>query len=213
MKIRIFFIAAVALLCQWTVASGQITAESAFTTSPRHVFPMLSENAKLDMVDYFHSTVNKGAQNTFGGKSVITSLSADNMTVAMTEASNYQLALLPAGNDTLIVVITTVATPAPDSKMSIYSSDWKRNMTQNAFRKPVFREWLNDEGLKNQDEVEASVPFLLISYSFDPVERVLTLTNNTRSFLSHEIYEMVAPYLIDTISYKFDGKKFSKIKK
>lgn len=140
----------------------------------------------------------------------MTAVTPETMHIAMTEASTYQLSVIPASSDTLIALIITVSTPAPDSKMTVYTSDWKRNVTAEVFRKPLFRDWLNDAGRKNNDEVEALVPFLLIGYSYDPATMTLTLTNNTRQFLAREIYEMVEPYLLSELTYRFDGKKFSR---
>ena len=54
------------------------------------------------------------------------------------------------------------------------------------------------------------VPFLLISYSYNPATLTLTLTNNTRSFLSEDVYSIVEPYLKTEILYKWNGKKFAR---
>lgn len=193
-------------------AQAQLTATGAFTKAPRQVFPMLDKNARLDMVDYFNSGMTTPSTNALKGKSRITAIATLSMTISMTEASDYQLALLPAGSDTIIAVITTVATPAPDSKMALYSKDWTANVTAKLFNKPLLRDWLTSEGRKNSDDVESLVPFLLISYSYDPATTTLTLTNNTGSFLSEEIYETVRPYLLSSLSYRWDGKKFAPVK-
>lgn len=193
-------------------AQAQLTATGAFTKAPRQVFPMLDNNARLDMVDYFNSGMTTPSTNALKGKSRITALAPLSMTISMTEASDYQLALLPAGSDTIIAVITTVATPAPDSKMALYSKDWTANVTAKTFNKPLLRDWLTADGRKNSDDVESLVPFLLISYSYDPGTAILTLTNNTGSFLSEEIYETVRPYLFSELTYRWDGKKFAPVK-
>ncbi len=210
MKLRVSLLLLSAFMLTAVAATAGISAESAFKSAPRHVFPMLDETTRLDMVDYFHSVNNKGAHNAFGGTSSVTAVTPETMHIAMTEASTYQLSVIPASSDTLIALIITVSTPAPDSKMTVYTSDWKRNVTADVFRKPLFRDWLNDAGRKNNDEVEALVPFLLIGYSYDPATMTLTLTNNTRQFLAREIYEMVEPYLLSELTYRFDGKKFSR---
>lgn len=40
-------------------------------------------------------------------------------------------------------------------------------MTASAFTRPTLDQWLTDKGRDNKVEVEAFVPFLLISYSYD----------------------------------------------
>lgn len=205
-------VTAAAALAVAPCAQAQLTAAGAFTKAPRQVFPMLDNNARLDMVDYFNSGMTTPSTNALKGKSRITALAPLSMTISMTEASDYQLALLPAGSDTIIAVITTVATPAPDSKMALYTKDWTANVTAKRFNKPLLRDWLTPEGRNNSDDVESLVPFLLISYSYDPDTATLTLTNNTGSFLSEEIYETVQPYLLSSLSYRWDGKKFAPVK-
>ncbi len=54
------------------------------------------------------------------------------------------------------------------------------------------------------------MPFLLISYSYDPSTQLLTLTNNTRRFLTDDVYDMVSADLLTALTYRWDGKKFVK---
>ena len=56
------------------------------------------------------------------------------------------------------------------------------------------------------------MPFLLISYDYDPATRTLTMTNNTGTFLSEEVYEIVKPYLLENLRYRWNGKKFEAVK-
>lgn len=190
----------------------QLTATDVFKSAPARIFPLLENNTRLDMLDYFNSNMPNNTQNRLNGKSNITALSDDAITIKLSEASSCQLALLPAGNSQVIAVITTVATPAPDSKLTVYSGDWTQNLTAPAFRKPALRDWLTDEGRKHQSDVEMTVPFLLIEYSLDPSSGLLTLTNNTHRFLSEEVYEMVEPYLLKSIQYRWNGKRFDPVK-
>ncbi len=177
------------------------------------MFPLLDRNARLDMIDYFENGMTNTTANAMQGQSAVTAISPLSLSVKMTDSSSYELDLLPtAKGDTLVMLISTVATPAPDSKISIRSSDWRTDMTASAFTRPTLDQWLTDKGRDNKGEVEAFVPFPLISYSYDPSSAVLKLTNNTRQFLSSDIYETVAPYLLGEKSYRWNGKKFTPLK-
>ena len=188
--------------------SAPTTAAKAFSSAPRQVMPMLDTNTRLDMIDYFNSGMSTPSANNLNGSSVITALSPESVSIKLTDASRCQIAILPAAGDSVIAVITTVATPAPDSKMTLYTGDWSKNITAKSFSKPVLKDWLTPEGRKNIDEVESLVPFLLISYEYNPDNRTLTLTNNTAQFLSDDIYTIVSPFLLPAITYRWDGKKF-----
>lgn len=203
-------IVAAAFIFAGCVAShAQLTAQQAFVDAPRTVFPLLDRDAKLDMVDYYNSGLATPTKNVMDGKSLITSMAPMKLNVTMTDASCYEVDLLPtADGDTLIALIGTVATPAPDSQMTIYAKDWRSNVTQNYFTKPVLADWLTAEGKSRSGEVEGLVPFLLIGYTYDPGSKTFTLTNNTRRFLSADVYEIVEPCLKQSMTYSWNGKKF-----
>lgn len=189
-------------------AAAQLTAAGAFADAPASVFPLVERSARLDMIDYFNHGMDTPTPNVYSGQARITSLTPERLTMEMTEASSYEIDLLPAASDTLIAVISTVASPQPDSRIAVYSRDWKNNLTTTTFSRPTLESWLTDAGKKSRGEVEALVPFLLISYAYDPANRTLTLTNNTKAFLSADVYEIVAPYLKPALTYSWTGKRF-----
>lgn len=199
---------AAAMLLNLTSAYAQLTASKAFVEAPRNVMPLLDRNARLDMLDYFNSGLSTKTANKLNGASAITAASPMQIAVQLTDASTCHFAMLPAQSDTLVAVISTVSTPAPDSKMTVYSSDYSRDLTPSVLAKPTLKEWLTDTSMLST--VESMVPFLLISYSYDPGSGLLTLTNNTKQFLSEDVYAIVEPYLKKSISYKWTGKKFAK---
>lgn len=190
--------------------SAQLTAAKVFADAPQSLFPLIDRNTRLDMIDYFNSGMETPSANNLGGKSRITAMTPQSIDIEMTDASTYGIALLPAGSDTLVAVINTVATPAPDSRLSIYSRDCQTNLTSRTFKRPGLADWLTDEGRKNSSEVEALVPFLLISYAYDPATSTLTMTNNTGQFLSADVYELVEDYLLPSLTYRWNGKKFER---
>lgn len=209
--IRRIVVSAVSITATVVSISAQITASQAFVDAPQEIFPLLDKNTRLDMVDYFNNGMATQSSNKINGRSRITALTPQSLSVEMSAASDYQLALLPLGNDTLKAVITTVKTPAPDSRVDFFDSNWDRKPDGAYFVKPKMDDWLTDAGRKNAADVSAFVPFLLISYIYDPATGLLTLTNNTKDFLSADIYEIVGPYLEPYLTYKWNGKKFVKV--
>lgn len=190
--------------------SAQYSASDAFVNAPRKVLPLLDRNARLDMLDYFNSGLATKTSNKLNGQSAVTAVSPLQVSVQMTDASTCDIAVLPASGDSLVAVISTLATPAPDSKMTVYTSDYSKDVTGSVFSRPVLKDWLADKSALAT--VEGLVPFLLISYSYAPESGVLTLTNNTKLFLSEDVYSIVEPYLIPQLVYKWNGKRFEKQK-
>ncbi|MCM1483015.1 MAG: DUF3256 family protein [Muribaculaceae bacterium] len=190
-----------------------LTPRDAFLDAPSKIIPLLNHNTRLDMLDYFNSGMATSSTNIMQGQSRIVSSDDASMKVKLTEASEIDIAIIPAAaGDTLVALISTVATPAPDSKLSVYSADWTRDVTPAVFTRPLLKDWLTADGRKNTGDVESLVPFLLISYVYEPASGTLTLTNNTEQFMSPDVYSIVEAYLLPKLVYKWDGRKFARQK-
>lgn len=192
-------------------AYAQLNATNAFASAPQSVFPLLDKNARLDMIDYFASGSDTPSRNKLDGSSRISELNDYSVKIKMTDASDYQLAILPAGSDSLIAVISTVATPAHDSHISFYDRTWKK-LPDTYFTAPAISDWLNADGKKSPDMVTSMVPFMLAEYVYNPETKSLTLTNNLNEFMSEDTESMISPYLLPSLEYKWDGKRFNKVK-
>ncbi|MCM1504852.1 MAG: DUF3256 family protein [Muribaculum sp.] len=209
--IRKYLIPALICVLSSFPAYAQLTAENAFASAPQAIFPLLDKNTRLDMIDYYLSGSDTPSKNRLDGKSRISAMTGDDIKIAMTDASTYQLAILPAGTDSIIAVITTVATPAHDSHIAFYDRSWKK-LPDTYFTAPTMSDWLNDEGKKSPDTVTVMVPFMLTEYVYDPESKTLSLINNLKEFMSVDTESMVSPYLLPSLVYVWDGKKFEKSK-
>lgn len=202
---------AVSMTAVFPVNAAQPVAE-AFKTAPSGLLPLLAKNTRLDMIDYFNSGMDTPSKNELGGNSRIESMTDESIILTVSSASKAQLATLPYGNETLVAFISTVETPASDSKMSVFTFDWSQDLTEKTFKEPEIKDWLTDEGKKKDSEVEAMMPFMLVAYSYDPATKILTLTNNSASFISDDVYKIVSPYIKKQLTYRWNGKKFEPLK-
>ena len=209
-KLKLLLIAAVMIAVGVPPVMARLTASEAFVNAPSVVFPLLERNTRLDMIDYFNSGSSTPSNNSMQGASRVTALNDNEMKIEMTDASDYQIVILPAGADSVIAVIQTVATPAHDSHLTVYSVGWEK--LADAFTPPSMDDWMTDAGRKNKDMVASMVPFVLARYELDPATGVLTVTNNLSEFMSPDVYQMVASYLRDSISYRWDGKRMVPVK-
>lgn len=191
-------------------ASAQLTASGAFTSAPADVFPLLDKNTRMDMLDYFNSGLKTPSANRMDGRSAITELTPASLSVKLSESSSAQLALLTAGKDTVIAVVSTVAAPGLDSSVKFYDTSWKQLEGSKYFTPPTWREWVTRG--HDASEVTAYAPFMLASYYIDPANGTLTATNNLSTFLDEDIYSMVAPALNQSLTYRWNGKAFAPVK-
>lgn len=183
-------------------------AAEAFAQAPASVFPLLDRNTRLDMIDYYRSGLATPSLNGLDGHSAITELTPASLSVKLTDSSSAQVALLKAGGDSIIAVISTVATPGLDSTISFYTIEWKPLPASRYFAKPGWKEWLNPGG--DLSTVTAMAPFMLASYFYDPAAMTLTLTNNLGKFLDEDAYSIVSPELQGTLVYAWTGGKFAR---
>ena len=149
-------------------AMAQLTAADAFTSAPQNIFPLLDRNTRLDMVDYVKSGLSTPSQNSLQGRSAITEISPESLTVKMSDSSAAQIAVLKGQKGDVIALISTVATPGLDSSIRFFDSSWKPLDGAAFFTKPGWKEWLTDAGRDNKEEVTMQVPFMLASYRIDP---------------------------------------------
>lgn len=209
-KIIFFVLSVVTALSP--IASDARSAADFFVDAPQGVFPLLDRNTRLDMVDYFNSHLDTPSANMLDGKSRIADLSPLSVAIEMSAASDYQLFLLESRNDTIIGVITTIKAPAADSRIDFYNKQWERLDASTYFAKPSLDDWLTPDGKKNKADVQAFVPFALISYTYSPSANNLTLTNNTKQFFSPDIYEIVGGFLLPEKVYEWNGRNFKLVK-
>ncbi len=188
---------------------AQTSAADLFSSAPQNVFPLLDQNTRLDMVDYYKNGMSTPSQNSLDGRSLITEMTPASLTVKMTDSSAMQIMELKGSKGTVVALISTVATPGLDSNIKFFDSDWKPLPTESYFVKPGWKEWLTDSGRQNQDEVTMQVPFMLASYRIDPESGTLTLTNNLSHFLDKALYDDLSSYLRPQLVYLWNGKNYT----
>lgn len=202
----------ISLMMSMLSAMAQVTASEAFTSAPQGIFPLLDRNTRLDMVDYFKNGMSNPSQNALDGRSSITEMTPESLTVKMTDSSSAQLVVLDGSKGKVIALISTVATPGLDSNIKFYDEQWRQLNAKDFFTKPGWKEWLTSEGNENADEVTMQVPFMLSSYRIDPSTSRLTLTNNLSRFLDKDLYESLSSYLRPSLAYDWNGKRFTPVK-
>lgn len=197
-------LSASALCC----AAQTPTAADIFAAAPQTIFPLLDHTTRLEMIEYFKAAPSTPSKNIFDGSSTITDMTPQSLTVKLTDSSQAQIALLPDGNDTIIILITTLATPGLDSTVAFYTTDWQPLPATKYHKPPTLNDWLvssSDEGLVN-----AIVPFMLASAQFDPAAATLTYTCRLADYLGNDTFSTISSSLHPTITYTWTGKKFTK---
>ena len=150
--------------------------------------------------------------NVFKGDCRIVSATPSQMTVSTTDASECELSLLPMAGDTIIMVVTTLQTPTPDSSMKFYTyPDW-RPIEKGLFIVPGLDDWTAEGSTVRREDLENAVPFILARISYDTQARKLTLENNVGDYLPREANELAKGALKERLVYQWNGHKMVKVK-
>ena len=124
----------VILFCGMTVmCHAQIKISDLFREMPDSLLPVLSENNRLDMIDFMASGMKAEVSNRLGGKSEMTMLTDDSLRVKVSDALTMTLLLITpldsieSGNK----VICCVRTYGTDESMlqsvtSFYTTQWNQ---------------------------------------------------------------------------------------
>ncbi len=121
------------LLASLTVRAGELKIQDVFKQMPNSVLPTLSENNRLDMLDFMDSKMKAEVTNRLGGKSEMTVLTDTTLTIRMSEALQVEMLLLKpedaAGADSQVIcLIETFGRDSLslDSQVRFFTPSWER---------------------------------------------------------------------------------------
>lgn len=183
-------------------------AMDAFINAPQEVFPAIDKMTRMDMADYFNSGSPKPSKNNLKGECRIISATPDQISFTGSEVADVELSLLPMKSDTIIMVVTTLKTPVPDSAVKFYAYPGWEPVTKGVFIVPGLNEWTAKNTEMPREDIENAVPFILASFTYKPDTRSLVIENHIGDYLPRETGEKVKNALSERLVYKWTGSKF-----
>ena len=188
-------------------AFSQIKAKDVFAAAPDSIFPLLTTNNRLDCIDLIENNMKATVKNKLEQKAEMTTLTDSYLQIKPSERSVVEIKML---NDSVFCLINTCLGPAPDSRISFFTHDWKPYKT--TFPMPHATDfWTSvpDSLARDADFAQRSQEdLLLIQFSADKESTELTLTIQT-SELSGKEKEIAQKY-VKPLRYKWNGKDFTR---
>lgn len=128
---RVLLCAAFCILCSSTLKAQSPTAKEVFKAMPDSLLPYLSQNNRLDFIDFMESNMEAKVTNALNGKSEMTALSDRYLCLQLNEASRLQLRLLPVNTPVdsmnyIVCMVRTYGVEAQSSVVSFYSCLWRQ---------------------------------------------------------------------------------------
>lgn len=188
-------------------AFSQTKAKDVFAAAPDSIFPLLTTNNRLDCIDLIENNMKATVKNKLEQKAEMTALTDSYLQIKPSERSVVEIKML---NDSVFCLINTCLGPAPDSRISFFTRDWKPYET--TFPMPHATDfWTSvpDSIARDADFAQRSLEdLLLIQISADKESTELTLTIQT-SELSGKEKEIAQKY-VKPLRYKWNGKDFTR---
>lgn len=188
-------------------AFSQTKAKDVFATAPDSIFPLLTTNNRLDCIDLIENNMKATVKNKLEQKAEMTALTDSYLQIKPSERSVVEIKML---NDSVFCLINTCLGPAPDSRISFFTHDWKPYKT--TFPMPHATDfWTSvpDSLARDASFAQRSLEdLLLIQISADKENTELTLTIQT-SELSGKEKEIAQKY-VQPLRYRWNGKSFTR---
>lgn len=143
------------------ISFGQTKMSDVLATMPDSLFPYLSKNNRLDMIDFIASSMKAEVSNGLGGISKLLKLNSDYLKMQASATTLVEMKLLPDSvnrNDTagkqIVCMVTTFGESHPkESKVEFFTTQWKP--LHNKWLMPAFMAGTN--GRKEKSTVIASL--------------------------------------------------------
>ena len=188
-------------------AFSQTKAKDVFAAAPDSIFPLLTTNNRLDCIDLIENNMKATVKNKLEQKAEMTALTDSYLQIKPSEKSVVEIKML---NDSVFCLINTCLGPAPDSRISFFTHDWKPYKT--TFPMPHatdFWKSVPDSLARDANFAQRSLEdLLLIQISADKENTELTLTIQT-SELSGKEKEIAQKY-VQPLRYRWTGKGFTR---
>ena len=127
-----YLIAALCALAVGQVSAQDLKMRDVFKQIPDSLVPYLSQNNRLDFIDFLDSNMKAEVRNKLGGMSEMTALTDDSLSIRMSNALQIDMLLLkldqPVDSIQQVVVFSQAFLTDSvyrDSKVLLYTPDWK----------------------------------------------------------------------------------------
>lgn len=151
--------------------------------------------------------------NSYNTVSSLDTLSENYLRLSLTKVSDLTLnRLFNKKKETVLVLIYTVGDDgtAPDSEISFYDKDWNQFETKKLWEAPEAKDFLmkDKDGKGDLKKIETLIPFPTFEFTSSADGKIITGRMTVGEYLSEESKKEIAPYLVQTRKWEWDGEKY-----
>lgn len=207
--------AAISLFFVYLASLQAQQAQTYFINMPDSLSPALSSVNRADFIDFLESKMKAEVTNSFGGKSEMTELSPDYISVKMTPQSTWQMKLLPLNDSTKVIcTVSTVCAPACDSHINFYTTDWKSLPVSTYLSGlPALRDFIAEASdsvdIYEYQEARRQADMLLMKADLSSKDTELAFTFTTPDYMNKEAADKLKPFIRRPITFVWKEGKFT----
>lgn len=200
------------VLCAVRPAGGR-TMKDFFIAMPDRLLPLLTQENRLDCVDFVASKMNATVKNRFGENTTLEVLTDRYARLQLTPVSRVEMRLLFSGSDTVVCMVHTLQSVAAESKLAFYDTRWRPLAANRYVRLPGVKDFIRRKAQPAVvREVMQKVELPLLSVALDESSDTLKLRlgmDGGNVELKKELTPLVVPELI----YVWQGGRFVMVRR
>jgi hypothetical protein len=184
-----------------------------FYSMPASVLPVLPDQSRRDLVDFYNNQRASVMPAAFNGEVVLKQLTDSYLKLQTSAVSTMQLKVLTGGVSTKerILVIKTVSGPYVSSVAQLYSADWKPLNTDSI---PVVQaiDFMDPSQLSTEklNRVVSVFSPLFLTMEANPQNENITIRNDFKTTISIELLRPYLTSLKDSVILVKDSGKWIK---
>ena len=188
-----------------SAVTAQTRVRDLFASAPDSIFPLLTQNNRLDCLDFRENNMTARVKNLMGDVAELKELTDDYLLLQVSAHSMAELRLL---GDSLFCLINTYLGPTADSRVRFFNPDWKPvALDLPAPRVEAFWADVPDSVAQEAGYAQQSLEALrLLRVSAQSGEPILTFTLQIDELSGKE--KEVAQRYVQPLRFRFDGQAF-----
>ncbi len=176
---------------------------SAFIEMPDTLMMLLTQNDRRDCIDFVDAGMRAVVTNRLGGKSELTQLYDNYLSLKTSDSSTMQMRLLPClDGDTVLCVVNTVRAEVPNSEIRFYNNRWEE---LRLFEKPRIKDFFIPSDTLQRYVDMADI--YLVELRLFPQTDSLRANYTMPGYMSKDDSVKIAP-MLRTLWYDWDGKSY-----
>ena len=190
------------------LVQGQVRVKDLFASAPDSIFPLLTQNNRLDCIDFRENNMTARVKNRMDDVSELKELTDDYLLMQVSAHSTAELRLL---SDSLFCLINTYLGPTADSRVRFFDTSW--HPVAVALPQPRIEDFwqtVPDSVAQDARFARQSLQALtLLKVSAQAGEPILTFALQTAELAEKE--KEVAQRYVQPLRFRWDGKAFQPV--